>query len=565
MSLFKTLVDALKKSRTDDARVEALEHARADGVLGPTDAQPGGQSSWAESTVAPPGGTVPRQPLPPTGPVEGGPVQTDPHPSAPFDPGGVNFPPPQQSSPADYKLEGLKIEGLKVEGLKVEDIKFEGQKVGEIKIESFRPEGLKVEDVKIEGLKVEDIKLEGGQLQGFEPGTQDVERATGSPTLMSHTATGQHFKEAVITARHDAATGQAGDPGTASSADPQEGGQVTPEGAGADTGKVHTSDIHFTHQVDKSSPVLMRETGDSGPHAGPVYSADPQEGGQVAPDAGGSDTAKAHPSDFSFTHQVDKASPVLMRESADPGPHPGTVYSADPQEGGQIAHLEAASKFEGVDGESIPQKHGGEIAFAEHAGSAAPHDRFAKFGDIKGESMDDRHKDWIEAVSHDDGPGDADAEHHFDVKIEEVFKPGATPPGIPLPYPDTSAGDGDEGALGELARKAGKGQQEFLVVKMNEVQVSGVQQAPAPDGASHPGVGEAHDFASLDVDDSAGDSDFGDGDDNFESSTLLPLEPDTDAHEMLPGLAGDISDSLDVDVDFDVDGDPDADTDESDL
>jgi hypothetical protein len=63
------------------------------------------------------------------------------------------------------------------------------------------------------------------------------------------------------------------------------------------------------------------------------------------------------------------------------------------------------------------------------------------------------------------------------------------------------------------------------------------------------------------------DSDFPDGDDHFESSTLLSLHADTDVHEMLPGLAGDISDSLDTDLDFDVDhdADVDADTDESDL
>jgi hypothetical protein len=57
-----------------------------------------------------------------------------------------------------------------------------------------------------------------------------------------------------------------------------------------------------------------------------------------------------------------------------------------------------------------------------------------------------------------------------------------------------------------------------------------------------------------------------DHDDHFQSSTLLDLRADDDAHEMMPGLGGDVSDGLDVDFDdVDVDHDADADNDESEL
>jgi hypothetical protein len=76
------------------------------------------------------------------------------------------------------------------------------------------------------------------------------------------------------------------------------------------------------------------------------------------------------------------------------------------------------------------------------------------------------------------------------------------------------------------------------------------------------------DFPDDDFSDDGGpDTDFPDSNDHFESSTLLSLHADTDVHEMLPGLASDLSDSLDVDMDFDFDhdADVDTDTDESDL
>jgi hypothetical protein len=60
--------------------------------------------------------------------------------------------------------------------------------------------------------------------------------------------------------------------------------------------------------------------------------------------------------------------------------------------------------------------------------------------------------------------------------------------------------------------------------------------------------------------------DLADHDDHFQSSTLLDLRADDDAHEMMPGLGGDVSDGLDVDFDdVDVDHDADADNDESEL
>ena len=106
-------------------------------------------------------------------------------------------------------------------------------------------------------------------------------------------------------------------------------------------------------------------------------------------------------------------------------------------------------------------------------------DIFAKIGDIKGESLDDKHKDEIEVLSWSWG----------------VTNAGATPTGggacggegeLPrsLVHPQDRQGlpGADEGcATGQhlkeatiTRRKAGKGKQEFLVIKMNDVLITAV-------------------------------------------------------------------------------------------
>jgi type VI secretion system secreted protein Hcp len=118
-------------------------------------------------------------------------------------------------------------------------------------------------------------------------------------------------------------------------------------------------------------------------------------------------------------------------------------------------------------------------------------DIFAKLGDIKGESLDDKHKDEIEVLSyswgvtnsgsmaHGSGGGEGKATFHdlsFTHKVDKaspvLMQACAT--GVHL----------KEATI--THRKAGKGQQEFLVIKMNDIIVTSVQEG----GGSSDGLSE---------------------------------------------------------------------------
>ena len=105
---------------------------------------------------------------------------------------------------------------------------------------------------------------------------------------------------------------------------------------------------------------------------------------------------------------------------------------------------------------------------------------FAKIGDIKGESLDDKHKDEVEvlswswgvsqsgSVSTGGGGGagkaifsDFNFTHHLDKASPSLLKACATGEHI------------KEATI--TVRKAGKGQQEFLIIKMSDIIVTGVQ------------------------------------------------------------------------------------------
>jgi type VI secretion system secreted protein Hcp len=111
-------------------------------------------------------------------------------------------------------------------------------------------------------------------------------------------------------------------------------------------------------------------------------------------------------------------------------------------------------------------------------------DIFAKLGDIKGESLDDKHKGEIEVLSYSWGvtnPGslgsgggggtgkatfqDLSIVHKIDKASPNLLKACAT--GQHLKQATITF------------RKAGKGQQEFLIIKMNDVVVTGVVQGAA--------------------------------------------------------------------------------------
>ena len=116
-------------------------------------------------------------------------------------------------------------------------------------------------------------------------------------------------------------------------------------------------------------------------------------------------------------------------------------------------------------------------------------DIFAKIGDIKGESPDDKHKGEIELLSwswgvtqsgtmaHGGGGGEGKANfndfnftHHIDKASPVLMKACATGEHI------------KEATI--TVRKAGKGQQEFLIIKMNDILITGVAPSGAGDGAA---------------------------------------------------------------------------------
>ena len=116
-------------------------------------------------------------------------------------------------------------------------------------------------------------------------------------------------------------------------------------------------------------------------------------------------------------------------------------------------------------------------------------DIFAKIGDIKGESPDDKHKGEIEVLSwswgvnqsgtmsHGGGGGEGKASfndfnftHHIDKASPVLLKACATGEHI------------KEATI--TVRKAGKGRQEFLIIKRNDVIITGVAPSGAGDGAA---------------------------------------------------------------------------------
>src|SRR5213078_1274888 len=109
-------------------------------------------------------------------------------------------------------------------------------------------------------------------------------------------------------------------------------------------------------------------------------------------------------------------------------------------------------------------------------------DIFAKLGDIKGESTDDKHKDQIEILSFSwgvtnsgtigggagGGAGAGKATFH-DLSFTHSIDKAS-----PLLLKACATGEHLKEAT-ITHRKAGKGQQEYLIIKMNDVIITGVQ------------------------------------------------------------------------------------------
>ena len=116
-------------------------------------------------------------------------------------------------------------------------------------------------------------------------------------------------------------------------------------------------------------------------------------------------------------------------------------------------------------------------------------DTFAKLGDIKGESLDDKHKDEIEVLSfswgvsnagsmgYGSGGGEGKATFHDLSFVHKIDKAS------PVLLQTCATGAHIKEAT-ITHRKAGKGQHEYLVVKMNDVIVTGVTHGGSGDGDS---------------------------------------------------------------------------------
>jgi type VI secretion system secreted protein Hcp len=116
-------------------------------------------------------------------------------------------------------------------------------------------------------------------------------------------------------------------------------------------------------------------------------------------------------------------------------------------------------------------------------------DIFAKLGDIKGESLDSKHKDEIEILSfswgvtnagsmaHGSGGGEGKATFHDLSFVHNIDKAS------PVLMQACATGTHLKEAT-ITHRKAGKGQQEFLIVKMTDVIITGVTHGGSSDGAS---------------------------------------------------------------------------------
>ena len=116
-------------------------------------------------------------------------------------------------------------------------------------------------------------------------------------------------------------------------------------------------------------------------------------------------------------------------------------------------------------------------------------DIFAKIGDIKGESLDSKHKDEIEVLSyswgvsnagsmaHGSGGGEGKATFHDLSFVHKIDK------STPVLLQACATGTHIKEAT-ITHRKAGKEQHEYLIVKLNDVIITGVTHGGSGDGHS---------------------------------------------------------------------------------
>lgn len=111
-------------------------------------------------------------------------------------------------------------------------------------------------------------------------------------------------------------------------------------------------------------------------------------------------------------------------------------------------------------------------------------DIFAKIGDIKGESVDAKHKDEIEVLSFSWGVANAGPTAPGGGAGKPTFQELSIVHGIDKATPALLKACATGVHIKDATithRKAGKGQQEFLIVKLNDVTITAVSHAGAED------------------------------------------------------------------------------------
>ena len=127
-------------------------------------------------------------------------------------------------------------------------------------------------------------------------------------------------------------------------------------------------------------------------------------------------------------------------------------------------------------------------------------DIFAKIGDIKGESLDSKHKDEVEVLSFSWGvTNDATTKTSGGGAGKATFHDLSFVHAIDKASPSLLKACATGLHLKEATithRKAGKGQQEYLIIKMNDVIITGVSLSDSSDAAGSENVTMA--FAKVD-------------------------------------------------------------------
>lgn len=113
---------------------------------------------------------------------------------------------------------------------------------------------------------------------------------------------------------------------------------------------------------------------------------------------------------------------------------------------------------------------------------------FAKLGDIKGESLDSKHKDEVEVLSWSWGVSNAGTIRgggagSGKATFEDFNFTHFIDKASPLLLKACATGQHLKEAI-ITVRKAGKGQQEYLIIKMSDVIITGVHPSGAADAAA---------------------------------------------------------------------------------